>query len=83
MVVSLLNEKGLLLGHVVFCHISPSGNNKPYYEGGSRTSGLKFEHNQIKSVAGGRSFVELTNDVRSIYIIHLHKSNTTGAVIYG
>ncbi|HGC0737317.1 hypothetical protein, partial [Escherichia coli] len=48
MVVSLLNEKGLLLGHVVFCHISPSGNNKPYYEGGSRTSGLKFEHNQIK-----------------------------------
>lgn len=34
MVVSLLNEKGLLLGYVVFCHISPSGNNKPYYEGG-------------------------------------------------
>ncbi|EMD03567.1 hypothetical protein A364_23171 [Escherichia coli SEPT362] len=35
MVVSLLNEKGLLLGHVVFCYISSSGNNKPYYERGT------------------------------------------------
>ncbi|EHV50313.1 hypothetical protein AD16_2383 [Escherichia coli 3-267-03_S4_C2] len=35
MVVSLLNGKGLLLGHVVFCYISPSGNNKPYYERGT------------------------------------------------
>lgn len=48
MVVSLLNGKGLLLGHVVFCYISPSGNNKPYYERGTQKSGLKFDYNQIK-----------------------------------
>ena len=50
MVVSLLNEKGLLLGHVVFCYIQsalPETINLITKEAPG-ISGLKFDYNQIK-----------------------------------